>query len=95
MATSLEKQAYVDRVKSLWPSLPLGMSVCEFHGDGDPFFGGCADDRPLGKAGEILTRPYRLDEIATFATIEDAHAAVQSIPNRRPGSRLGVMPWWR
>lgn len=95
MILSLENARYVSRSLSQWRSLPLSMSVIEYTGSGDPFFGGSADDRALGKNGLILTRPYTQDDIAEFATIEQAHEAAQRIPNRRPDSILGVAPRWR
>lgn len=90
---SLEDPAYVEKMKAKWPIPPKGMTVIEFYGDGDPFFGGTADDRPLGIGGSILDCGS-IDPHAEFATIEDAHGAAKAIKNRRPGSILGVLPWW-
>ena len=91
----------IDRVNeslSRWRSggcLPLSMNVIEFWGVGDPFFGGNQDDRPLGVNGLILSRPYKDEDIAEFASIELAHEAAKQIPNRRAGSLLGVLTKWR
>ena len=91
----LESPEFVPQMKSTWPTTPLDMTVIEYCGDGDPFFGGTADDLPLGKDGLIVSRPYGLDSIATFPTIDAAHEAARAIPNRRPESLLSVIPRWR
>lgn len=91
---SLEQAGYVEKTKAAWPGLPLGMHVIEYCGDGDPAFGGTADDRVLGIEGQILARHART-AVAEFATIEAAHEAAKVISNRRPNSLLGVAPWWR
>ena len=70
-------------------------SLLSFGETGIPFFGGTADDRPLGINGSILSRPRKRAEVAVFATIEQAHEAAKRIPNRRAGSLLGVVPTWR
>lgn len=62
----------------------------EFHGKGDPFFGGSADDRPLGKAGEFLRGVYHLSEVAEFETREAAEGAVSRATNRREGGKISV-----
>lgn len=85
---------YVDRLNAIWAVKPVSMIVIEFHGTGDAFFGGSADDRILGTDGLIKVRGSAV-ETANFATIEQAHAAALRIPNRRPDSRLGVAPVWR
>ncbi len=71
------------------------MTVIEFFGTGDAFFDGSTDDRPLGKEGHILSRPYNRDAIAIFPSIDVAHEAAKAITNRRPNSLLGVAPRWR
>jgi hypothetical protein len=91
---SLEQPEYVQSIKSKWAALPTSMSVIEYSGSGDPFFGGNADDRALGINGEVLVPPYSSDLVAEFRTIEDAHQAAKKIKNRRPGSILGVCPYW-
>ena len=79
-----------------WGSLPLSMIVVEFHGNGDPAFGGQADDRVLLESGQISGRVCtKADVTAAFKTVADAHKAAMQIPNRRPGSILGVVPTWR
>ena len=51
--------------------------VIEFKG-GDPYFGGSADDRPLGKEGKFLTGCYVRDrDMAFFDTREDAERAAR------------------
>lgn len=92
---SLEHPDYVAALKKKWRSLPLGMTVIEYLGDGDPAFGGAADDRSLGKDGLVLERFHKVADEASFTTIEDAHQAALQIRNRRPGSILGVAPYWR
>ncbi|MEW6163616.1 MAG: hypothetical protein AB1642_00995 [Pseudomonadota bacterium] len=90
----LENPLYVAKTKRQWRSPPLDMIVIEFHGDGDPAFGGNADDRPLGIDGLILERGSNAPR-AEFKTIEEAHEAARAIKNRRPGSILGLLPRWR
>jgi len=91
---SLENPAYVEQTKTAWAGCqPKGMRVVEYAGKGDPFFGGSADDRPLGCDGLILQRGSN-EPRTEFQTIEAAHEAAKAIKNRRPGSLLGVMPWW-
>lgn len=94
MKDSLEDPAYVARIKAAWPALPTSMSVVEYCGTGDPFFGGDADDRGLGRDGRILPRSSS-EPRAEFKTIEEANAAAKLIINRRPNSTLGVTPTWR
>lgn len=95
MNQGLETIEYVNRTKAKWPVLPETMSIIEYCGDGDPFFGGNAKDCPLGKKGEILTSFYHSSDVAEFSTIEEAHEAAKKIPNRRPNSILGVAPTWK
>lgn len=66
------------------------VTVVEFFGKGDPFFGGGADDRPLGKDGSFLTGCYHTSKIAQFDTKEEALAAAERAPNRRKGGLLGA-----
>lgn len=68
-----------------------GYTVIEFHGKGDPYFGGSADDRPLGKNGKFLTGPYTRDAIAEFATKDEAEKAVASAEQRK-GGLVGYIP---
>lgn len=76
--------------------LPLDMKVVEFFGDGDPAFGGAADDRPLGPGNVILDcRAKLVQKAVVFATLEEAHAAALKISNRRENSLLGILPRWR
>jgi hypothetical protein len=71
------------------------MSVIEYFGDGDPFFGGNADDRMLLNDGSIQTgHPRRQAEPASFQTLEEAIEAARKVSNRRPNSILGVAPRW-
>jgi hypothetical protein len=73
------------------PSI-IGYTVCEFHGTGDRYFGGTADDRPLGTSGSFLTGCYLRDEIAEFATVAEAQAALDAAPNKRTGGNVGIIP---
>ncbi|MFC6674316.1 hypothetical protein [Marinobacterium aestuariivivens] len=92
---SLEDWNYVVETKKRWRVLPDSMEVMEFYGDGDPFFGGRACDLVLSKDGRLVDQPtIRTGEAAVFMTIEEAHEAAKGIPNRRPGSILGVLPVW-
>jgi len=87
-----------DRTLALarWRVLPVAFGLIEFHGDGDPAFGGNADDRAILTTGRVAERT-RLGQppAAEFADLESALAAAQAIPNRRPGSILGLVPRWR
>lgn len=66
--------------------------VIEFFGDGDPYFGGEADDRILGKSGSFLVGFYSLDQVAKFATEEEARHALEVAPNRRVGGKPAIVP---
>lgn len=85
----------VESIKRSWPVLPDSMIVMEFAGSGDSFFGGTADDRPLGVDHCLLSPPYSRSQIAIFVNIEDAFEASCKISNRRTSSILGVCPAWR
>jgi len=89
----LTDPSHVAELKASWASLPVSMIIIEYWGIGDPFFGGTADDRPVGVDGLVKHRGSTVST-ATFSSIEDAHAAALSISNRRDGSRLGVAPTW-
>lgn len=100
-AIDLRDESYVEAHRQRWREHPpLWMTVIEFYGDGDPAFGGSADDRSLGTDGRLIEGPYwgsvagsRI-KTARFETIESAHAAALRIPNLRPGGLLGISPWW-
>lgn len=67
--------------------------IClEFHGKGDPMFGGGADDRVLGKHGAFLTGSHSRDDYGTFATKEGALAAGEGASNRRKAGKLLAVP---
>ncbi|MBK7424783.1 MAG: hypothetical protein IPJ48_17805 [Propionivibrio sp.] len=53
------------------------MIVIEFHGNGDPAFGGQADDRVLLESGQIQGRVCSKADAKTavFKTVADAHQA--------------------
>lgn len=94
------QDGYVQAKRAIWKAQgspePLSIVVVEYCGDGDPFFGGNADDRTLGPDGLILTHQMRLrTEPVEFASLELAHEAAKHIVNRRPGSLLGILPRWR
>lgn len=79
-----------------WPTLPLSMLLIEYRGDGDPAFGGSADDRVVLDDGSVEARPRASGQkCAVYQTVAQAHAAARAIPNRRPNSILGVAPTWR
>lgn len=93
---SLEDPRYIKQTEMRWRCLPLSMIVIEFWGNGDPAFGGSADDWVLGQSGSLFRNTFSAqDAVAVFDTIEAAHAAALRIPNRREGSILGVAPTWR
>jgi hypothetical protein len=94
VSRGLEDWSYVVDVKKRWTVLPNSIKVVEYLGHGDAFFGGSACDLPLGSNGRVLERPSDSSEVAVFSSIEDAYAAAIKIPNRRPGSILGVLPSW-
>lgn len=79
---------YTDRMKGQWRTAPTSMIVVEYLGAG-----GSTDDRPLCDRGTIAALTS-IEPAARFATIEEAAAAAQRIPNRRKGSILGVVPSW-
>ncbi|RYC83563.1 hypothetical protein BFJ63_vAg13510 [Fusarium oxysporum f. sp. narcissi] len=95
---SLEQPGAVGRIRAKWRGAePTSMIVIEYCGEGDPAFGGTADDRALGPDGYILRHEQRLLKIepVEFATLEEAHEASKLVKNRRPRSMLGVAPTWR
>lgn len=69
----------------------MPFTACEFWGRGDPFFGGSADDRDLLVDGSFATGGYHVSQVARFATAEEARAAAEKAPNRRPDARLSIM----
>lgn len=79
-----------------WATKPISMKLIEYCGDGDPAFGGYADDRVVLDSGRVSEKvPSVGDKSAEFQTVAQAHEFALSIPNRRPGSILGVAPKWR
>lgn len=70
----------------------------EYFGDGDPMFGGAADDRTLGKDGRFLTRSHTWKDHATFATAAEAKSAGERAPNKREGGLIStgeeIVPDW-
>jgi hypothetical protein len=68
---------------------PDAFAVTEFFGQGDPFFGGSADDRPLGVSGEFLAGSYHRLAVQRYTTRELAEAAV-SRAKTRIGSLVSV-----
>jgi hypothetical protein len=90
----LDSPAYVASMKRQWGDTPPEkLTVVEFHGTGDLFFGGGADDRVLAVDGQIAGAGCQA-VAATFTSIDEAHAAAMRIRNRRAGSVLGVVPQW-
>lgn len=57
--------------------------VMEFHGKGDPMFGGAANDRVLGKHGLFLTGVHTRGDYGTFPSEGAALRAAEGAPNRR------------
>lgn len=79
-----------------WGCLPISMIIIEYFGDGDPAFGGSADDRPVLTTGQVADRQVQKGApIANFNTVAEAHEFAMLIPNRRPSAILGVAPTWR
>ena len=66
--------------------------VMEFHGKGDPMFGGGADDRVLGKNGAFLTGFHSRDDYGTFASKDEALQAGEAAINRRAKGKLLSVP---
>lgn len=94
------QEGFVEQVRAQWNARkyadPIRIFVIEYWGDGDPAFGGFADDRCLGINGEILDRQQRWEtEPAAFGSIEQAHEACKAISNRRKNSLLGIACDWR
>lgn len=78
-----------------WPKPPLSMTLLELFGDGDPAFGGPADDRPVLTSGFVREgSPWLEQNVAVFTTVAEAHAIAIKIPNRRCNSILTVVPSW-
>ena len=69
-----------------------GFVAVELFGSGDPFFGGSADDRPIGKSGEFLSGSYQRSAVAEFKSEAAARAAAAAAPNKRAG---GLISAWR
>jgi len=89
---------YIESTKKKWRSLPKEIIVVEFYGTGDPFFGGNADDRPLGINGRFLTAKEQSQArvpTAKFSTIEEAVAAGRAASNPRPNSLIGISCTWQ
>ena len=64
----------------------------EFYGDGDPMFGGAADDRVLGPGGRFLTAQESwTTPPAVYVTRAAAEYAATHASNKRKGSLLGFV----
>lgn len=63
----------------------------EFYGDGDPMFGGSADDRPLKADGTFRSSANFYSPTATFTTAGAAVAAAMRAPNRRKGGSISAL----
>lgn len=84
------------RQEQKWGVLPISLKLIEYWGQGDAAFGGSGDDRVVLTDGLVSgERSSSSDSHAVFSTLQDAHVAALSIPNRRPDSILGVAPIWR
>lgn len=66
--------------------------VMEFHGKGDPMFGGSGDDRVLGKRGAFLTGVHTRGDYGSFPSKEAALRAADRAVNRRPKGLLLALP---
>lgn len=67
--------------------------IClELHGKGDKFFGGSADDRPLGRDGAFLTGSYSRASYGSFPSKAAALRAGERATNRRPKGLLLALP---
>lgn len=62
----------------------------EFHGTGDPYFGGSAEDRPLGINGAFIVGGYHKSEVAEFTTQEQAINAANAATNKRINAIIGA-----
>lgn len=83
------------KYEASWGQKPRSMMMVEYCGDGDPAFGGSADDRIVLSSGMVAeSRTSRSAPPAVYETVELAHQAALQIPNRRPNSVLGVLPNW-
>lgn len=65
----------------------------EFWGDGDPMFGGKADDRALGRGGSFLPTMHQWHEVASFPTQEAAIEAANAASNRRADGLISALAW--
>ena len=67
--------------------------ICmEFHGTGDPYFGGSADDRVLGRNGAFLTGVHSRSDYGSFPSKDSALRAGDRAINRRPKGKLLALP---
>jgi hypothetical protein len=67
--------------------------ICmEFHGKGDPMFGGAAADRVLGKNGSFLTGSHSRSDYGSFPSKDAALRAGDRAANRRPKGLLLAIP---
>jgi hypothetical protein len=70
--------------------------VMEFKGKGDPYFGGGADDRMLGRDGAFLTGFHSRSDYGSFpskaAALRAALRAAERAINRRAGGLLLALP---
>jgi hypothetical protein len=64
----------------------------EFHGKGDRYFGGGADDRVLGKRGVFLTGFHSRADYGSFPSKDAAMRAGERASNRRPNGLLLAAP---
>lgn len=62
----------------------------EYWGRGDPFFGGNAEDRTLGRSGLFLTGSHGPGEVAAFDSAQAAQDAGEAAANRRPGGLISA-----
>lgn len=74
---------------------PEKFEVIEFLGTGDPYFGGSADDRPLGKSGTFLPPGERhghaIAQFPSRAEAEVAAAKATAAQGKHPRVRSGEL----
>lgn len=66
--------------------------VMEFHGKGDPMFGGGGDDRVLGRNDTFLTGVHSRSDYGSFPSKDAAVRAGERAINRRPKGLLLALP---
>jgi hypothetical protein len=68
--------------------------VMEFWGKGDRYFGGQADDRPLGKDGTFLSGCYQWHKEVAFFETQTAAEIAAGKALKRKGGKVSVLRDW-